>query len=176
MNLYAKSLLEKWPEINHIPIDKTWNWLLDKTRLIEGMSVSRLDRALNALSYVFESNNFEDIFYLLMGIEALYNKGRSEGIMEQIERKVMLLLGSPPEFKKKIKKMYEVRSDFLHGRFDFPKRNHEPYLEDYDNPNYYRTKYSNSTETAALILVATLQKLILANATSIEEENKLILK
>lgn len=123
---------------------------------------SKIDRALNALTYLYGCRAYEDIFYSLMGIEALYNCGKGK-IREQIENKVRLILGNCPNLSFIIKNMYNIRSDFFHGRFNISQ-------SDDDYPLSHNTeKYFQCINTAMLILISTIQKMIISDCSSVRE-------
>lgn len=163
--LYYDTIKRGWPIIQNIHIAKTWSWLKNKTNFLDASSKSRIDRALNALSYVYGYPNYEIIFYLLLGIEALYNKGHGE-IKIQIEEKSKIVLGDFSTLKSLIKNMYDVRSNFIHGRFDFAKKKTEN-VELEESPSH--KKYYDSVDTALSILICTLQILINNDCTSISD-------
>ena len=162
-NVYYSTLKRGWPKLQNIPFLITWNWLNNKTNFISGDKVLRIDRALNALSYIYNTNAYEDIFYLLIGIEALYNKGRGK-IINQIEEKISRVLGCCLNSKNIIKNMYDVRSNFVHGRFPIHKKNCDNDTFIADNEKYYK-----SVDAALSILICSFQILIINNCTSIEE-------
>lgn len=123
-----------------------------------------IDRALNALSYSFNANNYENLFYTLLGIEALYNTDRSDGMMEQIRTKTVCLLGEPEKFKKRISNMYSIRSSFVHGSLNFPSKfNIYDAKEEFEKFMY--KDYMPTVITAQSILLATLRELIRHNAS-----------
>lgn len=161
--LYYDIVKKGWPNIQNIHITKTWSWLKNKTNFLNGSSKSRIDRALNALSYTYGHPNYEIIFYLLLGIEALYNKGHGE-IKAQIEEKSKMVLGNFSTINSLIKNMYNTRSNFIHGRFDFSKKKIE---DDELQESPAHKKYYDSVDTALSILICTLQILINNDCTSI---------
>ncbi|MBE6454329.1 MAG: hypothetical protein E7017_05560 [Alphaproteobacteria bacterium] len=149
--------------IKSIPLKKTWNWLHTKTHFIEGKTQSRIDKALNALTYLYDCRAYEDIFYSLMSIEALYNRGEGN-IREQIENKVRYVLGDFYNIHTIIKNIYYIRSDFFHGRFRLTQNHCDEYFISKDTKKYYE-----AVNTALLIIIATIQKMIINNCSSVEE-------
>ena len=59
------------------------------------------------------------LFWALVGLEALYVHGKAE-LAQQVREKSQVLLGKQVTFKKRITQMYDFRSRFLHGDLDFP--------------------------------------------------------
>ncbi len=150
-------------DINSIPFITTWNWMQNKTNFFNGRSTNRIDRTLNALTYLYDCRAYEDIFYSLMGIEALYNRGEGD-IREQIENKVRCVLGDFSNIHTIIKNMYYIRSDFFHGRFRLEQNHCDEVFISKDMDKYYE-----AVNTALLIIIATIQKMIINNCSSIEE-------
>lgn len=114
-----------WPALENVPIKHIWEWFFDHTRSVDGISQSKVGRALNAYSYLFHESllgfNPEDLFWALLGIEALYAEG-ALGIQSQVDKKTQLVLGKRKEHKKIFGKMYSFRSRFIHGDLDFANR------------------------------------------------------
>lgn len=157
--LFKYSLEKKWPCFENLGIQKTWKWYLKKVnpKGIDEISSSNLSRAFNAFSYLYEeSEEINELFWTLVGLEAIYVKG-NEGISEQIKNKGQLFLGEIEEFKKRLSKMYKFRSAFIHGSKDFPS-----YFHIHDGINNYQEFISEIFEvllTAESMLIATLQKM-----------------
>lgn len=102
VNVYEEWLEKGWPEMIEVSFEDTWKWICEKTNYLDEVGSFPIDRALNTLSYSFNANNYEDLFYTLLGIEALYNTDQSDGIMEQIRTKTAYLLGEPENSKKEL--------------------------------------------------------------------------
>lgn len=160
----------KWIPFERLTIQHCWSWISTKTNFLGGISKTSIDRALHALSYESVANEDMYIFYIMLGLEAIYNDGSNieESISSQMKRKVQSLLGDiPSSAVNDIKAMYRRRSSLVHG-----------------NANIYKCWGSdNCTEdeadkidkerdyiiTATGILIATIQKFIKANANVIKE-------
>lgn len=160
----------KWIPFEKLTIQQCWDWICTKTHFLDGVSKTSIDRALHALSY--ESVADEDMycFYIMLGLESIYNNSSNieESISAQMRRKVQAVLGElSPNTKKAINVMYKRRSNLVHG-----------------NANIYKCWGSdNCTESesekmdqereyiviATGILIATIQKFIKANANVIKE-------
>jgi len=175
MDVYLESANKGWPEIKILPITRTWDWLNSKTNFLYGTSSNSIERALNAFTYLFNSPGYEDLFYCLLGIEAIYNSDQNNGVMEQIREKITLLIGLPEDGKKIIRNMYSVRSDFIHGRLNFPSK-----FTSLDGTKEFEKfvldDYGNTLNTATGILVATLQKFIENNSNELETITQLRFK
>lgn len=160
-----EEILEKgWPSLEKISLMGAWDWVINKVQYSKVIGDTPANRAMNAFSYQFNADNYEDLFYCLLGVEALYNTSSSDGIMEQIRVKTSILFGEPEEYKKRISQMYQIRSAFVHGSLNFPDKF---YLYD-AAPQYeefYHKKYKEALITAQCILVASLRLLIKHQAT-----------
>ena len=72
LECYIDYKKNNWPEIHILNFTKVWNWLNEKTNYIsDGMSKTPIERALNALSYTVGECGYEEIFYILIGLEAI---------------------------------------------------------------------------------------------------------
>lgn len=167
----------KWLPYEDLTIEQCWNWVVTKTNFLSYISKTPIDRALFALSYESVANENLDIFYILLGIEALYNDGsnKEESISAQLKRKVQAVLGVLPQAAiKEINKMYSVRSALVHGAADiFKCWPSEEYLEaEYEKVG----KDRDHILIAMGILIATIQKFIKANANVLVETTTVELK
>ena len=167
----------KWLPYEDLTIEQCWNWIVAKTNFLSYISRTPIDRALFALSYESVANEDLDIFYVLLGIEALYNDGsnREESISTQLKRKVQAVLGSLPQSAlTEMNKMYSVRSALVHGAAEIFKCWPS---EDYSETEYEKVgKDRNHILTATGILLASIQKFIKANANILVETTTVELK
>jgi len=150
-----------WPKFHKSKIARTWKWALQRKGFLESFSDDATSRALNAFTHLFKLNEGPvTLFWAIMGIEALYVRGR-EPKMEQVRERTQVLLGEQTSFKKKISEMYNFRSSFIHGDLDFPGRHllHDaaPEVESHD------TALNEATSLAIAVLTATIQVLISKN-------------
>lgn len=162
-----------WPTIEELTIEECWSWIQNKTNFLSDISKTPMDRALHALSFS-DANENTYIFYVLLGIEAIYNDGsnKEDSILEQLRRKTKVLLGEYPQdkekyIKKQINEMYRMRSLLVHGGTNIQKcwNTFESSDEEFD-------KFMSQREPiilATAILLATIQKFIKANANTITE-------
>lgn len=168
MNLYTTELFDysiekKWPKFENLGIRKTWNWFITILNPvdIDELSSTDLSRAFNAFSYLYEeSEEINKLFWTMVGIEAIYVKGK-EGISQQIKEKGQLFLGEIEEFKKRLTKMYDYRSSFIHGSKNFPSFFHiDDAIYSYEN---FNTELFEILFTAESMLIATIQKIAKEN-------------
>ena len=164
---YINYLKNEWPLIHCLNIEQVWTCLNTKTNFLDGMSKTAIDRALNALTYTLGNTSYETIFYILMGIEAIYNDNANNGITEQIRVKTEALLKRPEKFKKRISKIYDNRSKFIHGKLNFPTK-YCPYDAKEDFEDFYFNKYIETFEDAISILISTIQEYIIQDASTLE--------
>lgn len=175
---YLDCLEEKWPEVHILKIEQVWKWLNEKTNYISsGMSTNAIERALNALSYTMNDggSHYEEMFYILIGLEAIYNDNKNIGITEQIRTKTELLLKRPAEYKKKITKFYDNRSEFLHGKMNFP-NSYYRYDATKEFEEFFFQKYINTVQNAKAILISTIQEYIIQNASEMKVKTSVVLK
>lgn len=166
----------KWITFESLSIQQCWDWLTSKTNFLLFVSRTSIDRALFALSYESIANEDMYIFYILYGIEAIYNNGsnKEDSIMEQLRRKCQFLLGQlPHKAIKSLNEMYNMRSKLVHGCSNiykcWPSDDCEEKEFEVEDERQYMI-------TATGILLATIQKFIKANANTLVETNKVELK
>lgn len=156
---YALSL--RWPPIKTLSILEVWNWASTQKGFMEGFGGGPTGRALNALTHLLRPVNSIDegteLFWSLVGLEALYTQGIS-GVQEQVKEKSQLLLGPQDSHKKEISRMYNFRSRFVHGDLNFsgalPSENIS------EDVTKYNQELSKSVNLARAMLISTLQALV----------------
>lgn len=112
---------KQWPKVEILQIRQTWNWMLKRKDFINAMGSKPIERALSAFTHIFDANNYEDLFYSLIGIEAIYTSGK-QGVLEQLREKSVAIFGEPENYKNSLSKMYDIRSRFMHGTLNFPSK------------------------------------------------------
>ena len=166
-----------WLVYEDLTIQQCWDWIISRTNFLSLISKTSIDRALHALSYESVANEDTFIFYVLMGIEAIYNdaSNREDSIVQQLCRKAQSVLGQFPEKAvKALKEMYAKRSKLMHGSANIYKCWDS---EIYDEDEYDRMELDRDyMVTATGILIATVQKFIKADATTLIEHVTVELK
>lgn len=111
-----------WPRLTDLDIETVWRWVTKNHQMMEGFDGNTMSRALAAFSRLFEHKTADEpmqLLWALVGLEALYVKGKAE-LAQQVREKAQVLLGPQVAFKKKLTQMYDFRSRFVHGDLDFP--------------------------------------------------------
>jgi hypothetical protein len=157
-----------WPPLRSLPLSEAWQWAVEHIDYLDGFAKSPTGRALNALSRILEDSDdsFDPmkLIWALVGIEALYVKG-STGVRQQVVEKSQTLLGPLETHKKRIGRMYDWRSRFLHGDWDFPPLETSAGMIADGRPevgDYYKG-LCEAIEFGTAILVASLQTIIQRN-------------
>lgn len=165
-SLHRLSLSEnkkfKWPQYFEVKIIDAWNWYCKNGFSLQGQSKSKTERAINAFTYLFKDyigDTEFDLFWSLVGIEALYCAGK-EGLSEQIFTKSQIVLGEITDYKKRLKQMYEFRSRLVHGDLDIPPKHFD--FDDTIHKEFHKNLY-DSAILAVAILTATLQTMIMTD-------------
>lgn len=149
----------KWPPIELLSISVTLNWLSKHWAALNTMPNTRVERALNAFSYLFHDslcdNSPSDLFFSLVGIEALFVEGK-DSVQKQVDIKSQLLLGKRTNFKKIFNELYDFRSRYIHGQLRFMNKY---VLRDGDDDvmEHMFNTYDHSY-FAMLILISAIQK------------------
>lgn len=156
----------KWPPIKELSIKTTLGWLEQHWNAFESISENKIQRALNAFSYLFhedihnDANSIGDLFHALVGIEAIYVVG-TNNIQDQVNHKSQVLLGPRRDFKKVFNELYDYRSRYVHGQLNFINKFWSDNLHDIAVEQFLNT-YDHSA-FAISILVSSLQKHIELN-------------
>jgi hypothetical protein len=148
-----------WPKFKNLKYQDVISWYKQFNLSFEKMANTKTEIALNAFSYLFQDRTTItlDLFWSLIGIEALYCTGK-EGKAEQIFEKTQVVLGPISDFKKKLKIMYNFRSRLIHGDLSIPSAISEHFaLKEFEE---YSDEFFDATIFSVAILTATLQELI----------------
>ncbi|WP_276482323.1 HEPN domain-containing protein [Paraflavitalea pollutisoli] len=161
----------KWPQLVELKIEDTLKWLDKHWEAFNAAPTNRIERALNAFSYLFHEtladNSPSDLFFSLVGIEAMFVEG-NESVQKQVNIKTQLLLGKRTEFKKKFGDLYEFRSRYVHGQLNFINKYYVRDADDKVQSHMFETH--DNSYFAILILIASIQKHILLDKDSLEFE------
>lgn len=163
---YAKQL--GWPPISVLPVNIVWKWLITLSEFDTGMVKGRIGRALSALTYLIPTNNWDtspsDLVWALLGLEALYCDG-NQGLKKQLMEKSAIVLGPRLTHAKKFNSMYDYRSRFLHGDFDFPRAHFEI---EHDHVAKFLGESYDCWSIAVSMLISTIQYLVEKNLNALE--------
>ena len=161
----------KWIPFESLTIQQCWDWIVEKTNFLSYVSRTSIDRALHAMSYESSANDDMLIFYILLGIEAIYNdsSNREESITAQLKRKIQAVIGELQSSTiKEINSMYSRRSALVHGSANIFKCWSS---EDYTEEEYEKVSKEREYMAPAMgILLATIQKFIKQNANKLVED------
>lgn len=170
ISAWAHNEYAKWLPFENLTIQQCWEWIATKTNFLLDISRTSIDRALHALSYECSATDDMSIFYVLLGLEAIYNNNsnREDSILEQLRRKSQALLGElPPNAIKAIRDMYSKRSKLVHGSANIFKYWQ---MESYEEKEYDKVMDERKYVVIATgLLLATIQKFIKANANTLTE-------
>lgn len=176
VDTYIFAVEQGWPEMRILNIQQVWEWLNNKTNYIRnGMSKTPIDRALNALSYIIGKPGYEEMFYIMIGIEAIYNDNKDVTVSEQLRTKTKLLLNIPKQYKKKITTIYDNSHEFIHGRINFP-NSYYKYNATKEFDDFFFNKYMQTVNNFLAVLISTIQEFIIQNANELKLQMNLKLK
>lgn len=166
MSLHRDVLYEikkiQWPKYKSIPLKDAWSYCKKNFFSLQRCSTTRVERALNAFTYLFNNDlntTVISLFWALIGIEALYCSEK-EGKSSQIFLKTQAFLGPITDYKTRIKNMYSFRSNLIHGEADFLSKGSNLHSTE---GLKFDLKLYESTLMAISILTATLQSMIFEN-------------
>lgn len=157
--IYSEIKRLGWPKFRNLKYQEVINWYKQFNLSFDKIANTKAEIALNAFSYLFEyrSDTTLDLFWSLIGIEALFCSGK-EGKAEQIFEKTQVVLGPIKDFKKRVKDMYNFRSRLIHGDLFIPSAISKNFsLKDIEG---YNDNFYDATIISVAILTATLQELV----------------
>jgi hypothetical protein len=168
-----RSMDTGWPKIGELRVSDALQWLIDIPGLLEGEPHEPAGRAISALSNlaVRPAPSSEDpvgLMWSMVGLEALYGEGNAN-LTQQISQKSKIVLGEPDAYRKAVTRMYDFRSRFIHGDVDFPL----PYRVGDVDSRGFSTSMADAVQLAMGMLVATLQRMIVARLYSLKFEYRL---
>lgn len=148
----------KWPKPIKISVKSVWEYIINKTSILENFSKTDIERALNSYSNMFSDKDSNDhilnsMFWAISGLEAIYSDGEI-GITQQLNEKTQVFLGEINENKKMIKELYNFRSKLIHGKLSIPINGE--IIDD----NEHFSQLINMSSFASVILTISLQKII----------------
>lgn len=149
-----------WPNLRPVPLVDTWRWYVRHRESLDGFDGTAMGRALCAFSRLFEQKTADEpmqLLWALVGLEAVYAQGKSQ-LAQQVRDKAQAFLGPQLDFKKKVNRMYNFRSRFVHGDLDFPGLS---LLGDArETVARFDDELTDATAVAVALLAGTLQELI----------------
>lgn len=164
----------KWPTLEHLEIRDVWEWITKNKGFLDGIGGSPIDRALTALTHLYGSGNSNegmDLFFTMIGLEALYCSSNN-GVKEQLVEKAQVFLGTQNEYKKLFKGMYDYRSKFIHGGLNFPGKYY--IFDGSDEFDKYLRESYEVTLMAQSVLIATIQQLSKRQMSKLEYKYSLV--
>jgi hypothetical protein len=164
----------KWPAIKNLKLKTVLDFLGNHWNAFEKLPNSRIQRALNAFSYLFHDafrDTGNDLFYSVLGIESLFVTGH-DNIQKQVDIKTQILFGRRIDFKKRFNELYDFRSRYIHGQLNISNQYFGDDLDDHLYETHLNPLFENAC-FAVLILIASIQKHIELNKTELEFEYKL---
>lgn len=161
---------KNYPEIKFLDFTNFYTWIKKNNCLFPKKATNGYQRSLNNLTYVStEKNEISEFVFKLRILEDLYTNNNTQ-ITEQLNEKIQLFLGKMTSFTKQIKKMYSVRSDFLHGRMNI-EATHK--LSDIDYLNTNDSRIHEASSLSILLVISTLQKMFEFNLLDLKFETRL---
>jgi len=158
----------EWPLFRSLTIAEAWSWLMNLKGYYGGLSTNNVERAVCAFSHL--STDFPlDLFWAVMGLEALYDT-KAAGVMHQVRERAQILLGKFPNHVNGLfNEMYRYRSKLIHGDLDISPGRADLFCEDESMNAYKKSLY-----TAIGVLTASLQELVIRKWSTLEFKTEAI--
>ncbi|HBK69451.1 MAG TPA: hypothetical protein DDZ91_12470 [Firmicutes bacterium] len=158
----------EWPLFRSLTIAETWLWLMKLKGYCAGLSTNSVERAVCAFSHL-STDYPQDLFWAVMGLEALYDT-KAVGVMHQVRERAQILLGTFPNHVNKLfNEMYTYRSKLIHGDLDL-----SPVCADLFCGDESLKEYKKSLYTAIGVLTASLQELVIRKWSTLEFKTEAI--
>lgn len=171
--LYRKILLQynmhnqavwEYPSLftEQVSLQQSWEWINKNTSIYGKYDKSPM--YFSALTYMLARDYHEAVLYGVIGLENIYATKNEKGILERLKKRIPLVL--PAVEIQQIKDLYRIRSDVVHGKMQlgicFSWR------EIYETDDVYEKQGVFATA----LLLASIRKLIVQNATTINFTEK----
>lgn len=156
-----------WPSVTEIPLSVVVHWALATGLLRSPLAVTRLQRILATYTHVVGlsfRHDGEILFRAMQGLEAFYCDGVGD-LRRQLAEKINLWLGPSGDKTNVVGQLYDLRSQYIHGsaKLQYWHDIGDPWTED---PKMM-DRFSEGVEFAVRLLVATIQKCIIASASDV---------
>lgn len=145
-----------------ITFNDTIDWIKKYTNLYQ--SKQKPPVIFMSLTYVLNREDHESLLYSILGLESIYVP-KEKGVSYSLQKRINYLF--PEITKEQIKKMYDKRSDFVHGKEKMD------IYKDYRELIKGNFSYEDVAILATALLIETNRMLIAKNAVKISFEEKL---
>lgn len=139
--------------LSELDISDCWKWIKKNTSI---GSKEHSPVYFTALSYLFNRYDYEALMFAVLGLESLLVKPNSKYISDQFQKNLRAIFNTLDEAS--LKKIYKIRSKFVHGETEFSIL--DSFLE-YDNDD----SLDDAVEMLTLALVEMVRLLIKNDAT-----------
>lgn len=150
-----------WPPVAVMSFSQAAEWILGFEGLVLGRSTSPIERAVLCLDHAMVSTEPMAFFWCITGLEALFVQGA--GVLDPLRRNLFALIGEPRSHKKMFSNMYDQRSKLIHGAMNICSAELERSLAN----ESITEVVGQASETAAIVLVSSLQELCTRGWTSL---------
>jgi len=159
----------EWPSFRKINVKQIYDWMDRKNISFQNFSKGEAHRALIAYANISRSSYYSiehHLMWSMYGIEAIYTKG-NDRILRQINERTQLILGKVTGLQNSVKKLYDWRSKFAHGKLDLLMVYSEANILEPKQNNFYNDA-SHQIKLAIYILIASIQELVLQDRTEFD--------
>lgn len=139
--------------LSELDITDCWKWIKKNTSI---GSKEHSPVYFTALSYLFNRYDYEALLFAVLGLESLLVKPNSKYISDQFQKNLRAVFNTLDEAS--LKKIYKIRSKFVHGETEFSIL--DSFLE-YDDDD----SLDDAVEMLTLALVEMVRLLIKNDAT-----------
>lgn len=162
----------RWPLFEDLSFVETWDFLSNLKAFNWELTDSEVSRAISIFSHQMINNDSPSLSLMnaVSGVEALLSEGMS-GSVFQIKSKCRALFGEHVELQNAIKKMYKVRSEIAHGKWDLQNAFDSLDGDDAKIQQSLLTPY-DSEKFATSLLAAVIQRAVKKKVLKLKFETK----
>jgi len=163
------SLRKGWPHISNLGLKHVWSWLEAIQFLNKQTAQSPVEKAIFCLLQISSKGMTtpEDLIWHAHALEALYgNPTPPLGILkERIKKFLEIPSDGTKQMNKGLRTFYDLRNAFVHGGFQISHLFCDEKLD--SQVEKQQTRLMNGCELIFVIVLATIQKLIIAGHSSL---------
>ena len=175
-NTWVESLKGNWPFTQSIPLADVLDWYSALNIGIKQKTDTNVERAIFVIYHLCKlDGQIESIIWIFHGLEALFDTKVGENLTSLV-RRISLLhnlnLTQSNQLKRKLRKLYDLRSSFVHGNYGVAHPLHHDGIDkrliaDID-------KIFSAIEFGFSILITSIQIMIRRKISKLTFEEKLV--
>jgi hypothetical protein len=164
-----------WPKIEFLDINQTVKWFFHIRNNLRLKPESRIEKALFSIIYICKSDvNINTIVWIFYALETLFDTKAGSNYSSLIIRIANLLSLNEKQksyLKKNMRKLYDIRSSFVHGGLEVVHPIHDERLDKFVDKSY--SSLIGLCDFGFLIILSCIQEIIRRNWVQIDFEESI---